>query len=444
MPTLSIASLAAVQILDSRGNPTLEVEARLSDGSAGRFQVPSGASTGRHEALELRDGPDGRYQGRSVLRAAANVEGEIARAVRGLDAGDQDGLDQRMIELDGTPNKSRLGANAILGVSGAVARAVAASAGTPLWRRLAANRPAAIPVPMVNILSGGLHAGGQIEFQDFLAVPHGFFSFAESIEAAVAIHRAAESLIRDRGYVLTGVADEGGLGPRLAANEIALELLMHAIELAGFEPGEQVSIALDVAASHFHRRAGYALESEDRWLSEAEMIDLLEDWSRRYPVLSIEDGLAEDAWSGWTELTARIGARCRLIGDDLFATTASRLERGIAERAGNAILVKMNQVGTISETLAVIDLARAAGFAAVVSARSGETEDDFLADLAVAGGMGQIKVGSVTRSERLAKWNRLLCIEAASKRGGEGPGSFERSRALLFAQGRGTAPGDVE
>jgi enolase len=428
-----IDSLSALQILDSRGNPTLEVEARLSDGSAGRFQVPSGASTGRHEALELRDGPEGRYEGRSVLKACANVEGEIARAVLGLPAEDQAGLDGRLIELDGTPNKSRLGANAILGVSGAVARAAAASAGRPLWRYLAAGRAAAIPVPMVNILSGGLHAGGQLEFQDFLAVPHGFFSFAESIEAAVLIHRAAERLLEDQGYVLTGVADEGGLGPRLPSNRAAIELLVEAIEAAGFEPGEQVSIALDVASSHFFRRDAYDLSSEGRRLSEDEMIDLLADWAGRYPILSIEDGLAEDSWEGWTKLTARIGAHCRLIGDDFFATTLSRLERGIEEQAGNAVLVKMNQVGTITETLAVIDRAREAGFAAVVSARSGETEDDFLSDLAVAGGMGQIKVGSITRSERLAKWNRLLRIEADAKRYGGGPASFERSRALLLS-----------
>ena len=432
MSSPSIHSLTALQILDSRGNPTLEVEARLSDGSRGRFQVPSGASTGRHEALELRDGPEGRYEGRSVLRAAAHVEGEIAEAVAGMPARDQAAVDRRMIELDGTENKSRLGANAILGVSGALARAAAVSNGQPLWSYLAEERPAAIPVPMVNVFSGGLHAGGQIEFQDFLIVPHGFFSFAESIEAAVLIHRAAERLVRADGFVLTGVADEGGLGPRLPSNANAIELLMRSIEAAGFEPGEQVSIALDVASSHFFRRDGYELESENRWLSEDEMIDLLEDWSGRYPILSIEDGLAEDSWGGWRKLTARIGSRCRLIGDDFFATALARLERGIEEQAGNAVLVKMNQAGTISETLAVIDRAREAGFAAVVSARSGETEDDFLSDLAVAGGMGQIKVGSVTRSERLAKWNRLLRIEAESKRSGEGPLGFERSRTLLL------------
>ena len=423
----SIRSLSALQILDSRGNPTLEVEARLSDGSTGRFQVPSGASTGRHEALELRDGPEGRYEGRSVLKAVANVEGEIASALAGMAAADQAALDQRLIELDGSPNKGRLGANAILGVSGAIARAAAASAGLPLWRYLAGGRQASIPVPMVNILSGGLHAGGQIELQDFLAVPHGFGSFAESLEAAVLVRRAAERLLRADGFVLTGVADEGGLGPRLPSNQTAIELLVGAIEAAGFDPGEQISIALDVASSHFFCDGGYELASEARRLSEAEMIDLLEDWVERYPILSIEDGLAEDSWAGWTELTSRLGSRCRLIGDDLFATTLTRLERGVREKAGNAVLVKMNQVGTLTETFAVIDRAREAGFAAVVSARSGETEDDFLSDLAVASGMGQIKGGSVTRSERLAKWNRLLRIESAT----DPPLPFEHSRALL-------------
>jgi enolase len=431
VPPLAIASLSALQILDSRGKPTLEVEATLADGTAGRFQVPSGASTGRHEALELRDGPDGRYGGLSVLRAAAHVEGEILDAVRGLDAGDQAALDNRLIALDGTPNKSRLGANALLGVSGAVARAAAAALELPLWRYLAGNRPAAIPVPMVNILSGGLHAGGQLEFQDFLVVPHAFFSFAESIEAAVAVHRAAERLIRDAGHTLTGVADEGGLGPRLGSNREAIELLMRAIEAAGFEPGEQISIALDIAASHFQRGEGYELASEGRSLDEAGMIDLLADWAERYPILSIEDGLGEDSWSGWRRLTERLGGDCRLVGDDFFATSLPRLERGIADGAANAVLVKMNQAGTLTETFAVLDRARETGFAAVVSARSGETEDDFLADLAIAGGAGQIKVGSVTRSERLAKWNRLLRIEQRAMRTGDGPRGFEASRILL-------------
>lgn len=427
MPASSIQSVSALQILDSRGNPTLEVEVVLEDGARGAAMVPSGASTGAHEAVELRDGEGGGYGGMSVQRAVRNVGVEISPALAGMPAEDQAGVDRVLIELDGTADKSRLGANAILGASMAAARAAAAQAGEPLWRWLAGERPASIPVAMFNILSGGLHAGGQIEFQDFLAVPHGFASFAEALEAAVAIHRETERLLLADGFVLTGVADEGGLGPRLASNRQAIEYLLRAIEGAGYRPGEQVSIALDVAATHFHREGGYALQSEDRRLSEEEMIGLLEEWVTEFPILSIEDGLAEDAWPGWRELTARVGDRCRLIGDDLFCTNPERLERGIRERAANAVLIKMNQIGTLTETFAVIDRAREAGFAAVVSARSGETEDSFLADLATASGAGQIKVGSVTRSERMAKWNRLLRIEAA----GEGVLGFSHSAAGL-------------
>ncbi len=428
---VKVQALTALQILDSRGNPTLEVEVTLSDGTRATSQVPSGASTGKHEAVELRDGPEGRYAGKSVLQAANNVEKIIGPAISGKAADDQAVLDQALIDLDGTPDKSQLGANAILGVSTAVARAAARSQGLELWRYLAGDRPAAIPVPMINILSGGLHAGGQIEFQDFLAVPHGFFSFAEALEAVVAIHREAERLIKTQGHVLTGVADEGGLGPRLESNEKALDLMVDAISGAGFEPGEQVSIAIDVAASHFFRDGTYRLASENRELTSAEMTDLLSEWVDRYPILSIEDGLAEDDWPGWTALTAKIGDRCTLVGDDLLVTNPARLERAISERAANAVLVKMNQIGTLTETFQVIDRAREAAFRAVISARSGETEDSFLADLAVASGAGQIKVGSVTRSERLAKYNRLLRIERDAKRTGAGPLNFEHSRALL-------------
>ncbi|MBI1355997.1 MAG: phosphopyruvate hydratase [Acidobacteria bacterium] len=427
-----IRSVDAWQILDSRGNPTLEVEIGLESGVVGSFQVPSGASTGRHEAVELRDGAGGRYRGKSVLRAVENVRTEIAAALIGLPADDQALVDRTLIELDGTAQKARLGANATLGASGAVARAAARQTGVPLWRYLAGDRPAALPVPMVNILSGGLHAGRQIEFQDFLAVPHGFFSFAEAIEAIALTHRAMGELLGEQGFELTGVADEGGFGPRLQSNRQALDLLLTAIERAGFEPGEQISVAIDVASSHFHRDGGYDLRSENRWLSEDEMIDLLAEWTGRAPVLSIEDGLAEDAWDGWRKLTDRLGDRCRLIGDDFFVTNPERLERGIEAGAGNAVLVKMNQIGTLTETFRVIDRAREAGFTAVISARSGETEDDFLADLAVASGAGQIKVGSVTRSERLSKYNRLLALEARTARTGEGPGNFEVSRRLML------------
>ncbi len=411
MPS-TIAELSALEILDSRGNPTVEVEMLLSGGVRASFQVPSGASTGRHEALELRDGPGGAYGGKSVRQACRNIEQVIAPAVKGRPVEDQAGLDRLLIELDASPDKSRLGGNALLGVSGVAARAAAAVAGVPLWKSLAGSRAASIPVPMVNILSGGLHAGRQIDFQDFLALPDGFDTFSESLEAVVAIHRAMQRLLEADGYVLTGVADEGGLGPRLASNEKALDYMMRAIEAAGFIPGEQVSIAVDVASTHFYREGRYRLASEDRELEAAELIDLLADWVIRYPIVSIEDGLAEDDWEGWRLLTERLGGHCRLVGDDLFCTNPKRLERGIQEQAANAVLVKMNQIGTITETFQVIDRAREAGFGAVISARSGETEDSFLADLAVASGAGQIKVGSITRSERLSKYNRLLRIES--------------------------------
>ena len=432
---VTIKNLSALQILDSRGNPTLEVEVELSDRTRTRAQVPSGRSTGRHEALELRDGPAGTYQGKSVLQAARHVEGEIAAALRGMTVEDQAAIDRRMIELDGTENKGRLGANAILGVSAACARAAAQVRGVPLWRSLAEEREAVLPVPMINILSGGLHAGGQIEFQDFLAVPHGFHSFADSLEAAVGVHRAMDRLLCEDGFVMTGVADEGGFGPRLKSNEQALDFMMRAVEGAGFEPEKQVSFAIDVASSHFERDGAYHLQSEGRTLSALEMVEMYEGWLERYPILSIEDGLAEDDWEGWCLMTERIGGCCHLIGDDFFVTNSVRLERGIVKGAGNAVLVKMNQIGTLTETFVVIDRAREAGFAVVISARSSETEDDFLADLAVASGAGQIKIGSITRSERLAKYNRLLRVERDTAWGAEGPGPFERSREMLFFRG---------
>jgi enolase len=420
-----IQKLRARQVLDSRGNPTIEVEAHLEGGVFAAAMVPSGASTGAHEAKELRDGAGGGYEGRSVLRAVGHVNRELAAALAGFDARDQEGLDRLMIELDGTPDKSRLGANAILGVSLAVARVAARAMGIPLWKRLAGERAASIPLPMVNILSGGLHAGRNIEFQDFLVVPHGFPTFAAALEAAVRIHRRTEQMLRQAGHRLTGVADEGGLGPWLESNRAALDLLTRAIEAAGFEPGRQVSIALDVAATHFFQQGVYRLRSENRDLTALQICELLEEWVRRYPVVSIEDPLAEDDWDGWRTLTARLGARCRLVGDDLFATNPERLERGIREGVANSILVKMNQIGTLTETFRVIDRARQAGYAAIVSARSGETEDSFLADLAVGSGAGQIKIGSITRSERLAKYNRLLQIEEAPA----GPAPFVGRRS---------------
>jgi enolase len=374
-----IESIRAIEILDSRGNPTVWAEVRLADGTAGAASVPAGASTGRHEAVAL-----------PAARAVFHVNGELAALLRGMDEGDQAAIDRRMIECDGTPNKSRLGANAILAVSCAVARAAAASRRMPLWRYLAGARTPVMPVPMVNIFSGGLHAGGHIPFQDFLVIPRTAGSFREMLERVVAIHRAARAALDARGLVVTGTADEGGWGPRFASNEQAIEILAN---VAG-----DCALAIDVAASHFPH-------------STPEMIGMLEAWVARFPLISIEDGLAEDDWDGWRELTTRLGMRVQLIGDDLFCTNRARLDRGIASGAATAILVKMNQAGTLTETFEVIDRAREAGYRAVISARSGETEDDFLADLAVASGAGQIKVGSVRGSERLAKYNRLLRIE---------------------------------
>jgi len=403
--SLAIEAIEATEILDSRGNPTVSAAVRLANGITGEASVPSGASTGRHEAVELRDHDPRRYAGRGVLRAVANVNQILATELRGMTADRQADIDRRMIELDGTPDKSRLGANAILAVSCAVARAAAASRRMLLWRYLAEGRRAVLPVPMVNIFSGGLHAGGRIEFQDFLVIPHGFASYAQALEAIVQVHRAAHRVIEERGLVLTGVADEGGWGPRFSSNEQALALLCEAIQ------GMQMSIAIDAASTHFYRDGVYTLASEGRALSSAEMAALLERWISQYPVVSIEDPLSEDDWDGWRSLTASLGNRVQLIGDDLFATNLDRLNRGIASGVANAVLVKMNQAGTLTETFAVIDRAREAGYRAIISARSGETEDDFLADLAVASGAGQIKVGSVRTSERLAKYNRLLKLE---------------------------------
>lgn len=409
-----IREVSALQVLDSRGRPTVEAEVVLSDGTVAAAQVPSGASTGRHEACELRDGRGGGYSGQAVTRAVANVNGPLASAVRGLSARRQETVDRVMVETDGTADKSRMGANAILAVSCAVARARARSEGVPLWAALAGGRAAKLPLPMVNILSGGLHAGRQIEFQDFLAVPHGFGSFAEALEAAVRIHRSMHRVLGKAGRGPSGVADEGGWGPQLDSNEDALGFMVRAIEAAGFTPAEEVSIAIDAAATHFHRDGRYHLASEGRSLDADEMIAMYERWTSTFPIVSIEDALAEDDWDGWRRACDRLGNRISLVGDDLLTTNPQRLERAIREKAANAVLVKMNQIGTLSETLRVVDMAEAAGLAAVVSARSGETEDSFLADLAIATGSGHIKVGSVTRSERLAKYNRLLRIEASN------------------------------
>ena len=409
--SLRIRDLYGLEILDSRGRPTVAVRACLSNGATAWAHAPSGASTGRHEAVELRDGDPLRYRGMGARKAATNVGGEILNTLLGWEAEDQAGLDGAMIKLDSTPDKSRLGANAILGVSCAVARAVASARGIPLWQYLAGKREPLFPVPMVNIFSGGLHAGGNLEFQDFLCIPHGFATYSEALEAVVSVHSAARAILEARGCRMTGVADEGGWGPPLESNEAAVSILTEAIGGAGFAPGGQLSIAIDVASSHFYKNGAYHLKSENRRLNSEEMIEQLESWSDRYSVVSIEDGLHEDDWNGWRRMTARLGSSIQVVGDDFFTTNPERVRRGIREGAANAVLVKMNQIGTLTETFQVIDMAREAGWRAVVSARSGETEDSFLADLAVASGAGQIKIGSITRSERLAKYNRLLEIE---------------------------------
>ena len=412
MTNSTISSIHAREVLDSRGNPTVEVEVHCQGNVSGTAIVPSGASTGRHEAVELRDGDPARYGGKGVRRAVANVREQIAPRLVGMPVSGQQEIDRTLIALDGTPNKSRLGANAILGVSLACARAGAASRHVPLWQCLDDAGVARMPLPMVNLISGGLHAGGNLDFQDFLLMPIGARTYSESLEMTVAVYRRLSEVLKSRGFESVLVGDEGGFGPRLENNEQAVELVLAAIEDAGLSPGKDAALALDVASTHFFREDRYFLRAENgRSLTATEMIDLLAKWTTKYPILSIEDGLAEDDWENWSHLSTALGNRVQLIGDDLFVTNPSRLRQGIATRAANAILVKMNQIGTLTETFEVLRIARQAGMRAVVSARSGETEDDALADLAVASGAGQIKIGSVARSERLAKYNRLLRIE---------------------------------
>ncbi len=406
-----IAQIHAREVLDSRGNPTVEVDVLLDDGARGRAIVPSGASTGKHEALELRDSALARYQGRGVRTAVQNIQREIAPALVGMEANHQSAADAKMTALDGTIAKSRLGANAILGVSLAIARAAAASARLPLYRYLGGQAARGLPVPMVNILSGGIHGGGNFDFQDFMVLPLGAKRYAEALENAAAVYRAMQGVLQARGVYLPGVADEGGYAPRLAANEAGFEMMTEAIERAGLEPGKDAGIAVDMAASHFYQNGSYRLAAEGCRLTAQDLVGRIEEWVARYPVVCIEDALAEEDWEGWRSLTERLGGRCQLVGDDLFVTHCRRLLKGIREGAANSILIKMNQVGTLTETLEVVALACRNGYQPVVSARSGETEDDSIADLAVALGAPQIKIGSVTRSERLAKYNRLLRIE---------------------------------
>jgi enolase len=404
-----IERVHARQILDSRGNPTVEVEIGLRSGAHGHAAVPSGASTGEFEAKELRDGGE-RWQGKGVTHAVANVNGEIAQAVIGLDASDQRALDGALIALDGTPDKSRLGANAILGVSLAVAHAQAGEEGLALWRYLGGESACVLPVPMMNVLNGGAHADNKVDFQEFMVVPCGAESFSEALRMGAEVFHALKGTLRERGLGTT-VGDEGGFAPDLDSNEDALRVLVAGIEAAGLQPGRDVAIALDPATSELYDDGGYVLEHEGRTLSAAELADYWADLAARYPIVSIEDGMDEEDWDGWKALTERLGSSVQLVGDDLFVTNTERLGRGIELGVGNSILVKVNQIGTLTETLAAIAMAREAGYTAVMSHRSGETEDVTIADLAVATGCGQIKTGAPSRSDRVAKYNQLLRIE---------------------------------
>jgi enolase len=405
----SIERIHARQILDSRGNPTVEVEVGLDTGATGRAAVPSGASTGEFEATELRDGGEA-WGGKGVTQAVANVNDDIAAALIGARGTEQGAIDRTLIDLDGTPNKQRLGANAILGVSLAVARAAATEAGEPLYRFLGGADARVLPVPMMNVLNGGAHADNAVDFQEFMVVPGGAESFSEALRMGAEVFHALKRTLKERGLA-TAVGDEGGFAPDLESNEAALGALMAGIEAAGYRPGDDLVIALDPATSELHRNASYVLEHEGRTLSAGELVAYWEDVAARYPIVSIEDGMDEEDWDGWRELTERLGDRCQLVGDDLFVTNPERLRRGIEIGAANSILIKVNQIGTLTETLEAIQMARDAGYTVVVSHRSGETEDTTIADLAVATGAGQLKTGAPSRSDRVAKYNQLLRIE---------------------------------
>ncbi len=408
--TTLIEDVAAREVLDSRGNPTVEVDVFLDDGTVGSAIVPSGASTGAHEAVELRDGDTARYGGKGVLRAVRNVNETIRPELLGSDAVDQVSIDRLLIALDGTPNKGELGANALLGVSMAVARAAANGLGLPLYRYLGGVGAAVLPVPQVNILNGGKHALDSTDFQEFMITPLGAPSFREALRWASETFHALGKLLRERGFVTT-VGDEGGYAPSLESNEAAIALVVEAIERAGYAPGEQIAVCLDPATSEILDGTDYVLAKEGRRLTSEELIDFWEDWIGRYPIVSLEDGLGEDDWAGWTALNARLGGRVQNVGDDLLVTNTDRLARGIRERTCNAILIKLNQIGTVTETIEAVEMAHRAGWRTVISHRSGETEDTTIADLAVALNTGQIKTGSIQRSERIAKYNRLLRIE---------------------------------
>ena len=418
---MTIKSIQAREILDSRGNPTVEVDVVLASGARGRAAVPSGASTGTREALELRDGDKSRYLGKGVRKAVGHVTGEIAKALGGSPA-DQRAVDERLIALDGTPNFARLGANAVLGVSMATAHAAAADKGQPLYEYLASLVPAAgrprgsvLPVPMMNILNGGAHADTNVDFQEFMVMPLGMSSFSEALRCGVETFHALRSLLKKRGLA-TGVGDEGGFAPSLRSNREAVELVLQAVEAAGYKAGTNVFVALDVAASEFwdeDAKAYVLVKSGEGKKSSDDMIAMYQDWVKQYPIISIEDGLAESDWPGWARLTAALGSKLQLVGDDVFVTNPSILKRGIEEKIGNAILIKLNQIGTVTQTLDAVEMARVAGYASVISHRSGETEDTTIADLAVATAAGQIKTGSASRSDRTAKYNQLLRIESA-------------------------------
>jgi enolase len=415
-----IESVHARQILDSRGNPTVEVEVTLRSGAHGRAAVPSGASTGEFEATELRDGGDA-YLGKGVTKAVGNVNGEIAEAIKGLDASDQKGLDGKLIELDGTDNKSRLGANAILGVSLANARAAATEENLPLWRYLGGDAARILPVPMMNVVNGGAHADNNVDFQEFMVIPVGATSFAQALQTGAEVFHNLKATLKKRG-LNTAVGDEGGFAPDLESNEAALQALIEGIEAAGYTPGEDVAIALDPAVSEIFKNGSYELAGESRTLSASDLAAYWTDLAGRYPILSIEDGMDEEDWDGWKALTDSIGEKVQLVGDDLFVTNVKRLQKGIDTGTANSILIKVNQIGTLTETLAAIDLARSNGYTAVMSHRSGETEDTTIADLAVATGCGQIKTGAPSRSDRVAKYNQLLRIEEALGGDAEYPG----------------------
>ena len=420
--TTLIEDIAAREILDSRGNPTVEVEVLLADGSVGRAAVPSGASTGVHEALELRDGDESRFGGKGVQQAVENVNTTIAEELYGWDALDQEGIDNFMLGLDGTANKSSLGANAILGISLAVAKAAAESVGLPLYRYLGGVSANTLPVPMMNILNGGAHTGWQTtDFQEFMVMPVGAESFSEGLRWGAEIYQALKKVLKGKGYS-TNVGDEGGFAPALKNDEEAIEAILEAIETAGYQAGEDVMIALDPAASELWEDDRYRLRIQGKALSSDQMVALWQDWVNRYPIISLEDGLAEDDWDGWVELNAAIGEQVQIVGDDLLVTNVDRLSKAIDMKAANSILIKLNQIGSLSETLAAIEMAKRAGWTAVVSHRSGETEDTTIADLAVAMNTGQIKTGAPARSDRVAKYNQLLRIEEELAEGAIYPG----------------------